>query len=53
MDRLIPFDRIKNRSWLYHIQNLGVTLITSVNFWLSFAVAILLGIGYIGAFLNS
>jgi len=53
MDRLIPFERIKSRSWLYHIQNLGVTLVTSVNFWLSFAVAVLLGIGYIGAFLNA
>ena len=53
MDRLIPFERIKSRSWLYHIQNLGVTLVTSESFWLRFAVAVLLGIGYIGAFLNA
>ncbi|HTG18122.1 MAG TPA: hypothetical protein VK747_22945 [Blastocatellia bacterium] len=53
MDRLIPFERIKSRSWLYHIQNLGVALVTSESFWLRFAVAVLLGIGYIGAFLNA
>jgi len=53
MDKLIPFERIKSRSWLYHIQNLGVSLVTSETFWLSFAVAVLLGIGYIGAFLNA
>jgi len=53
MDRLIPFERIKNRSWLYHIQNFSVTLITSEIFWLSFVVAVMLGIGYIGAFLNA
>ena len=23
MDKLIPFERIKSRSWLYHIQNFG------------------------------
>jgi hypothetical protein len=53
MDRLISFERIKSRSWLYHIQNLGVTLVTSESFWLRFAVAVLLGLGYIGAFLNA
>jgi hypothetical protein len=53
MDKLISFERIKSRSWLYHIQNLGVSLVTSESFWLSFAVAVLLGIGYIGAFLNA
>ena len=52
MDRLIPFERIKSRSWLYHIQNFGVALVTSESFWLSFMVAILLAIGYIGAFLK-
>ena len=52
MDRLIPFDRIKSRSWLYHIQNFGVALVTSESFWLSSMVAILLAIGYIGAFLK-
>jgi hypothetical protein len=53
MDKLISFERIKSRSWLYQIQNLGVSLVTSESFWLSFAVAVLLGIGYIGAFLNA
>ena len=53
MDKLIPFEKIKSRSFLYHIQNLGVTLIASEIFWLSFAVAVLLGIGYIGAFLKA
>jgi hypothetical protein len=52
MDKLIPFERIKNRSWLYHLQNFGVALVTSEIFWLSFMVAILLAIGYIGAFLK-
>jgi hypothetical protein len=52
MDKLISFERIKSRSWLYHIQNFGVALVTSESFWLSFMVAILLAIGYIGAFLK-
>ena len=52
MDKLIPFERIKSRSWLYHIQNFGVALVTSESFWLSFMVAILLAIGYIGASLK-
>jgi hypothetical protein len=49
MDRLIPFETIKSRSWLYHIQNLGVMLVTSENFWLSTAAATLLGVAFIGA----
>jgi hypothetical protein len=53
MDKLIPFEMIKSRSWIYQIQNLGVSLVTSASFWLSFAVAVLLGIGYIGVFLNA
>ena len=53
MDRLIPFERIKSRSWIYQIQNLGVTLVTSESFWLRFAVASLLAMGYITAFLNA
>ena len=52
MDKLIPFERIKSRSWIYQIQNFGVALVTSESFWLSFMVAILLAIGYIGAFLK-
>ena len=53
MDSLIPFERIKSRSWIYQIQNLGVTLVTSESFWLRFAVASLLAMGYITAFLNA
>jgi hypothetical protein len=53
MDRLISFERIKSRSWIYQIQNLGVTLVTSESFWLRFAVASLLAMGYITAFLNA
>jgi hypothetical protein len=37
MDRLIPFETIKSRSWLYHVENFGVLLVTSEHFWL-FAV---------------
>jgi hypothetical protein len=39
IDKLIPFAKIKSRSWLYHIQNFGVTLLTSATFWLSTAAA--------------
>jgi hypothetical protein len=53
MDKLIPFERIKSRSWLYHIQNFGVVLLTSENFWLGTAVATLFGIGYIALWLNA
>jgi hypothetical protein len=42
MDKLISFERIKSRSWLYHIQNFGVMLLTSEKFWLSGAAATLL-----------
>ena len=53
-DKLIPFERIKSRSWIYQILRiLGVSLVTSESFWLSFAVAVLLGIGYILAFFNA
>jgi hypothetical protein len=48
MDRLVPFETIKSRSWLYHIQNFGVTLVTSENFWLSAVAAMILGVAYIG-----
>jgi hypothetical protein len=47
MDRLIPFETIKSRSWLYHMQNFGVMLVTSEQFWLSTAVATIFGIAYI------
>jgi hypothetical protein len=51
-DKLIPFERIKSRSWLYHIQNFGVILLTSENFWFSTAVAMLFGIGYVALWLQ-
>ena len=47
MDKLIPFEKIKSRSWLYHIQNFGVILLTSEKFWLSTAAATLSRIAYI------
>jgi hypothetical protein len=47
MDKLIPFEKIKSRSWLYHIQNFGVTLLTSGTFWLCGAAATLLAMSYI------
>jgi len=48
MDKLVPFEKIKSRSWLYHMQNVGVLLLTSEKFWLSTAAATILGIAYIG-----
>ena len=48
LDKLIPFEKIKSRSWLYHMQNFGVLLLTSEKFWLSTAAATILGIAYIG-----
>jgi hypothetical protein len=48
MDKLIPFEKIKSRSWLYHIQNFGVMLLTSEKFWLGGAAATLLAMTYIG-----
>jgi hypothetical protein len=35
-DKLIPFESIKSRSWLYHLQNFGVMVVTSEKFWLSY-----------------
>ena len=32
MDKLIPFERIKSRSWIYQIQNFGVNLLASERF---------------------
>jgi hypothetical protein len=48
MDKLIPFERIKQRSWLYHIQNFSVMLLTSEKLWLTGAAATLLAMTYIG-----
>jgi hypothetical protein len=47
MDKLISFEKIKSRSWLYHIQNFGVTLLTSSIFWLGGAAAAFLAMSYI------
>jgi hypothetical protein len=47
MDKLIPFDKIKSRSWLYRIENFGVVLLTSATFWLSGAAATLLAMAYL------
>ena len=47
MDKLIPFERIKSRSWLYHLQNFGVNLLASETFWLTGAAATIFGIVYI------
>ena len=47
MDKLVPFEKIKSRSWLYHIQNFGVMLLTSEKFWLSGAAVTIFAIVYI------
>jgi hypothetical protein len=47
MDKLIPFETIKNHSWLYHMQNFGVMLVTSETFWLGTAAATIFGIAHI------
>jgi len=47
MDKLIPFESIKNRSWLYHIHNFGVNLLTSETFWLASAAVTVFGIALI------
>jgi hypothetical protein len=47
-DKLVPFERIKSRSWLYRIQNLGVSLFSLEQIWLSTAAAALLGMAYLG-----
>ena len=44
MDKLISFESIKNRSWLYQIQNFGVNLINSETFWLTSAAVAIFGI---------
>jgi hypothetical protein len=48
MDKLIPFEKIKSRSWLYHVQNFGVMLLTSEKFWIIGAAATLLAMAQIG-----
>jgi hypothetical protein len=48
MDGLIPFEKIKQRSWLYRVQNFGVMLLTSETFWLIGSAAALLAMTRIG-----
>ena len=47
IDKLISFEKIKSRSWLYHMQNFGVTLVTSETFWLGTAATSILAVAYI------
>jgi hypothetical protein len=47
VDKLIPFESIKNRSWLYHIHIFGVNLLTSEMFWLTSAAVTVFGIALI------
>jgi len=47
VDKLIPFESIKNRSWLYHMHNFGVNLLTSEMFWLTSAAVTVFGIALI------
>ena len=51
-DKLIPFESIKSRSWLYHLQNFGLILLASKEFWLSTVGAALIGILYLGLLLH-
>ena len=48
MDKLIPFEKIKSRTWLYHVQNFGVMLLTSEKFWIIGAAATLIAMAQIG-----
>jgi hypothetical protein len=51
-DKLIPFESIKSRSWLYHLQNFGLILLASKEFWLSTVGAVGIGILYFGLLLR-
>jgi hypothetical protein len=51
-DKLIPFESIKSRSWLYHLQNFGLILLASKEFWLSTVGAAGIGILYLGLLLH-
>jgi hypothetical protein len=46
-DKLIPFEKIRSRSWRYHIQNFGVVILGSEKFWLSAAAATIFAIACI------
>ena len=47
MDKLIPFESIKSRSWLYHMHNFGMNVLTSEMFWLTSAAVAVFGIALI------
>ena len=47
MDKLIPFESIKNRSWLYRVHNFGMNVLTSEMFWLTSAAVAVFGIAFI------
>ncbi len=51
-DKLIPFESIKSRSWLYHVQNFGLILLASKEFWLSTVGAAVIGILYFAVLLH-
>jgi hypothetical protein len=52
MDKLIPFESIKNRSWLYHIENYAVSLLTSESFWLGSAGAAIFALFWLSLYLQ-
>jgi hypothetical protein len=52
IDKLIPFERIKSRSWLYHIENLIVSVLSSEGFWLGTAAAAILSTASIALWLQ-
>jgi hypothetical protein len=52
IDKLIPFERIKSRSWLYHIENLIVNVLSSEGFWLGTAAAAILSTASIALWLQ-
>lgn len=52
MDKLIPFETIKSRSWLYHIENFIVSLLNSESFWLGTAAAAILTVAGVALWLQ-
>jgi len=48
IDKLIPFEEIRKRSWLYHIKNFGVVILASEKFWISTIAATIFAIAYVG-----
>ena len=52
-DKLIPFETIKSRSWLYHIENFGVSLLASDEFWIVTAGTAVLSIAFLGLWIHA